>query len=165
MTRLRRNEQGLATLHWVGIVLVVLTVLVLIPQVRAVIDVLYENLVGKNNVGPDGEPQPGVLVRGIIVGVGSFLVFVGSIYLINYTNLGRRLAFLVTGASFFGTMGLIGLLYSVYAPRGLRPANLEGLNAFELRILPGALMLGSFILFAVFITALHRYETEQVEAA
>ncbi|NIS29967.1 MAG: sugar transferase, partial [Actinobacteria bacterium] len=49
----------------------------------------------------------------------------------------------MTGASFFGTMALIGLLYSVYAPRGLRPANLEGLNAFELRILPGALMLGS----------------------
>ncbi|HSG79369.1 MAG TPA: hypothetical protein VLD62_07315 [Acidimicrobiia bacterium] len=165
MSRLRRDERGLATLHWVGIVLVVLTVLVLIPQVRNVIDVLYENLVGKNNVGPDGEPRPGVLVRGIIVGIGSFLVFVGSIFLLNYTNLGRRLAFLVTGSSFFGTMGLIGLLYSLYSPRGIRPANLEGLNAFELRILPGALMIGSFILFAMFVTALHRYETEQVEAA
>ncbi|MDX1690965.1 MAG: hypothetical protein R3290_08085 [Acidimicrobiia bacterium] len=165
LRRLRDDERGLTRLQWLGIVLAVLTVLSLIPQFRAVIDVLYEELVGKNNVGPDGEPQPGVLVRGIIVGVGSFLVFVGSIFLITYTNLGRRLAFLVTGAGFFGFMFVIGLLYSLYAPRGLRPANLEGLNAWELRILPGALMLGSLILFFMFLTALHRLETEQTEAA
>ena len=60
---------------------------------------------------------------------------------------------------------IIGIFYSLYAPRGIRPTNLEGLNAFDLRILPMALLLGSLILFFMFLTALHRYEAEQVEAA
>jgi len=154
------ERRRLSALHWLGIVAAAVVVLVLIPQVRAVIDVAYENLVGKDNVGPDGEPAPGVLVRGIIVAVGSLAVFVGVIYLINYTNLGRRLAFLVTGAAFFGFLAVVGLLYSLYAPRGLRPESIAGLNAFELRILPGALMLGSLILFAMFLVALDRYESE-----
>jgi hypothetical protein len=161
MRALRRDERGLGALQWIGIVLAVLVLLSLIPQFRAAIDVLYENLVGKNNVGPNGEPQPGVLVRGIIVAVSSMVVFVGSILLINSTNLGRRLAFLVTGATFFGFMAVIGLLYSLYAPRGLRPESLEGLNAFQIRILPGAMMIGSLILFAMFLTAMNRYEAEQ----
>ncbi len=163
LRRIHRDERGLSTLEKIGIVTAILTLAVLIPQVRAAIDVLYETLVGKNNIGPDGEPQPGVLVRGIIVGVGSFVVFVGSVFLVNYTNLGRRLAFLVTGATFFGFLAIVGLLYTMYAPRGLRPTLLEGLNAFEIRILPGALMLASFILFVMFVAAMSRYEAEQAE--
>jgi hypothetical protein len=104
-----------------------------------------------------------VLVRGIIVAVASFAVFIGAIFVVNYTNLGRRLAFLVTGASFFGFMAVVGLLYTLYAPRGVRPASIEGLNAFEAKILPLALMLGSLILFAMFIVALNRYEEERQE--
>lgn len=157
---MRRDQRGLSSLEWLGIVTAILTLAVLIPQVRAAIDVMYETLVGKNNVGPNGEPQPGVLMRGIIVGVGSLAVFAGSIFLITFTNLGRRLAFLVTGASFFGFMAIVGVLYMVYAPRGIRPELLEGLNAFELRILPGAMMLGSFILFVMFVAAMSRYEAE-----
>ncbi|MEE8498800.1 MAG: hypothetical protein V3S62_09715 [Acidimicrobiia bacterium] len=159
--RIRSDERGLSTLEWIGVVTAVLVLVMLVPQIRSALDVLYENLVGKNNVGPDGEPQPGVLVRGIIVGVGSLVVFVGSIWLINYTNLGRRLAFLITGASFFGFLAIVGLLYTLYAPRGLRPTLVEGLNAFQLRILPGALMLGSLILFVMFVAAMSRYEAEQ----
>jgi hypothetical protein len=157
------STRRLSALHWLGIVAAVVVLATLIPQVRAVIDVAYENLVGKNNVGPDGEPAPGVLVRGIIVAAGSLLAFVGTIYFINFTNLGRRLAFLVIGAAFFGFMAVVGLLYSLYAPRGLRPESTAGLNAFELRILPGALTLGSLILFAMFIVALNRYEEEHGE--
>lgn len=159
--RIRSDERGLSALEWIGIVTAVLILAMLIPQIRAGLDVLYENLVGKNNVGPDGEPQPGVLVRGIIVGVGALAVFAGSIWLINYTNLGRKLAFLITGASFFGFLAIVGLLYTLYAPRGLRPTLVEGLNAFQLRILPGALMLGSLILFVMFVAAMSRYEAEQ----
>jgi hypothetical protein len=161
LTRLHRDEQGLSTLEKIGIVTAILTLAVLIPQVRAAIDVFYETLVGKNNIGPDGEPQPGVLVRGIIVGIGSFVVFVGSVFLVNYTNLGRRLAFLVTGATFFGFLSIVGLLYTIYAPRGLRPTLLEGLNAFEIRILPIGMMLASLILFVMFVAAMSRYEAEQ----
>ena len=158
--RLRTDERGISSFEWLGIVVAILILLSLIPQFRALLDVFYENLVGKNNIGPDGEPAPGVLVRGIIVGVTSFVVFVGAVYFITYTNLGKRLAFLVTGAAFFGFMAIVGLLYSLYAPRGLRPASIEGLNSFQLRILPGALMLGSLILFAMFVVALNRYDQE-----
>jgi hypothetical protein len=163
MRRLRDGERGLGKLEWIGIVLAVLVLLSLIPQFRAAVDVVYENLVGKHNVGPDGEPAPGVFVRGVIVALSAIVVFVGAIFLINFTNLGRRLAFLVTGASFFGFMAIVGLFYALYAPRGIRPESLEGLNAFELRILPGALMIGSLILFAMFLTALNRYEAEQAD--
>ena len=159
--RIRSDERGLSALEWIGVVTAVLILAVLVPQIRAALDVMYENLVGKNNVGPDGEPQPGVLVRGIIVGVGSLVVFAGSIWLLAYTNLGRRLAFLISGASFFGFLAIVGLLYTIYAPRGLRPTLVEGLNAFQLRILPGALMLGSLILFVMFVAAMSRYEAEQ----
>jgi len=159
--RTRSDERGLSTLEWIGIVTAVLVLAALIPQVRSAIDMLYENLVGKNNVGPDGESQPGVLVRGIIVGVGALAVFAGSIWLLNYTNLGRRLAFLITGAAFFGFMAIVGLLYTIYAPRGLRPTLVDGLNAFQLKILPGALMLASLILFVMFVAAMSRYEAEQ----
>ncbi len=154
--RIRSDERGLSALEWIGVVTAVLILAVLVPQIRAALDVMYENLVGKNNVGPDGEPQPGVLVRGIIVGVGSLVVFAGSIWLLAYTNLGRRLAFLISGASFFGFLAIVGLLYTIYAPRGLRPTLVEGLNAFQLRILPGALMLGSLILFVMFVAAMSR---------
>lgn len=159
--RIRSDERGLSALEWIGIVTAVLILAILVPQIRAALDVMYENLVGKNNVGPDGEPQPGVLVRGIIVGVGSLAVFVGSIWLLAYTNLGRKLAFLISGASFFGFLAIVGLLYTIYAPRGLRPTLVEGLNAFQLRILPGAFMLGSLILFVMFVAAMSRYEAEQ----
>jgi hypothetical protein len=164
ITRLRSDERGLTSLEWIGVVTAILVLAVLIPQVRAAIDVMYENLVGKNNIGANGEPQPGVLVRGIIVGLGSLAVFAGSIWLVNYTNLGRRLAFLVTGATFFGFLAIVGLLYSIYAPRGVRPTSLEGLNAFQIRILPVAMMLGSFILFVMFVAAMSRYEAEQGSA-
>ncbi|MFH2071735.1 MAG: hypothetical protein ABIJ75_02665 [Actinomycetota bacterium] len=163
--RLRTDGRGISTFQWLGIAATVLVLLSLIPQFRALLDVAYEHLVGKNNLGPDGQPAPGVLVRGIIVGVTSLVVFVGSIFFINFTNLGKRLAFLVTGAAFFGFMAMVGLFYSLYAPRGLRPASIEGLNAFQLRILPGALMLGSLILFAMFVTALSRYDQEQTDSA
>ena len=159
--RIRSDERGLSALEWIGVVTAVLILAMLVPQIRAALDVMYENLVGKNNVGPDGEPQPGVLVRGIIVGVSSLVVFAGSIWLLAYTNLGRRLAFLISGASFFGFLAIVGLLYTIYAPRGLRPTLVEGLNAFQLRILPGALMLGSLILFVMFVAAMSRYEAEQ----
>ena len=77
----------------------------------------------------------------------------------------KSIAFLVTGATFFGFMAIVGLLYTMYAPRGLRPTLLEGLNAFEVKILPGALMIGSFILFVMFVAAMSRYDAERAEAA
>jgi len=161
--RVRADDRGLTKLEWLGVVLAVFVLLSMVPQFRHMLDSAYEHLVGKNNVDAIGNPAPGVLVRGIVVGVASIMVFAGAIFLINYTNLGRRLAFLTTGAAFFGFLAIVGLLYTMYAPRGVRPTLVAGLNAFQLRILPGAMMLGSLILFAMFVAALSRYEAEQGE--
>lgn len=155
------DERGLGKLEWLGVFLTVFVLLSMVPQFRAALDVAYETLVGKNNVDAAGNPAPGVLVRGIIVGVSSLAIFWGSVFLITYTNLGRRLAFLVSGAAFFGFLAVVGMLYTIYAPRGLRPTLIDGLNAFQIRILPGALMFGSLLLFAMFVAALSRYEAEQ----
>lgn len=159
--RIRHDERGLTRLEWLGLVIAAFVLLSLVPQFRHALDWGYEHLVGKNNVDAAGNPAPGVLVRGIIVGVTSVAVFAGTIFLIGYTNLGRRLAFLVTGAAFFGFLAIVGLLYTLYAPRGLRPALIEGLNSFQLRILPGALMVASLILFAMFVAAMARLEQQE----
>ncbi len=102
-----------------------------------------------------------LLFTGILLTLGAVLTFYGTIYLLNYTNLGKRLAILVVGAGTFGWMTINSVLFVLYAPRGPRPVNFEGLNAFEIRIIPGAFALGSAILFAMFLLALQRYETDQ----
>jgi hypothetical protein len=99
-----------------------------------------------------------VVFRGLFVVVGSVVIFLGSVYAILYTNLGKKLGFLVSGAGFFGWTTINSLLFVLYAPRGPRPAVIDGLNAFEVRIIPLAFMLGSAILFAMFLVALSRME-------
>ena len=42
-----------------------------------------------------------------------------------------------------------------------RQASIEGLNGFEIRIVPITFLLASVILFAMFLIALNRYESEQ----
>lgn len=105
-----------------------------------------------------------LFVTGIILTVASFVIFFGSIYLLNYTNLGKKLAFLVTGAGIFGWNTIGSLLFVLYAPRGPRPENIEGLNAFEIRIIPIAYTLVSFILFVMFVVAMNQYEESQERA-
>ncbi len=105
-----------------------------------------------------------LFVTGIILTIASVLLFYGSIYLFNYTNLGKRLGFLVTGAATFGWMAITSLLFVIYAPRGPKPDNIEGLNAFEVRVIPITFLLVSLVLFLVFLVALHQYEEAQEEA-
>lgn len=102
-----------------------------------------------------------LFVTGIILTLVSVLLFYGSIYLFNYTNLGKRLGFLVTGAATFGWMSITSLLFVIYAPRGPKPDNIEGLNAFEIRVIPITFLLVSLVLFFVFLVALHQYEEAQ----
>lgn len=99
-----------------------------------------------------------LFVTGIILTVAAVGLFYGSIYLFNHTNLGKRLALLVTGAAVFGWMTITSLLFVIYAPRGPKPDNIEGLNAFEIRVIPITYLLVSFVLFLVFLVALHQYE-------
>lgn len=162
--RIHHDERGLTKLEWLGVILAVFILLSLIPQFRAGLADVYDWMVGRDNVDAAGNPAQGVLVRGLIVAVGSLAAFVGPIWLITSTNLGNRISFLITGASFFGFLAIVGLLYTLYAPRGLRPVLLEGLDSFQIRILPGALTIGSMILFAMFVAALSRLEAEQEES-
>lgn len=99
-----------------------------------------------------------LFVTGIILTVAAVLLFYGSIYLFNYTNLGKRLGFLVTGAAVFGWLTITSLLFVIYAPRGPKPDNIEGLNAFEIRVIPITYFLVTLVLFLVFLVALHQYE-------
>ncbi|MDH3261865.1 MAG: sugar transferase [Acidimicrobiia bacterium] len=100
-------------------------------------------------------------VTGVLLTLAAIAVFFGTIYLLNWTNLGKKLGFLVVGAATFGWTSINSLLFVLYAPRGPRPADFEGLNAFEIRIIPLTFMLASLILFAMFLTALNRFEEEQ----
>jgi hypothetical protein len=105
-----------------------------------------------------------LLVTGIVLTIASVLVFYGTMYVLNYTNLGKKLAFLVVGAGVTGWWTINSLLFVLYAPRGPRPADIEGLNAFEIRIIPLTYMLVSAILFAMFLVALQQYEDTQERA-
>jgi len=102
-------------------------------------------------------------ITGIIMFIGSLVVFFGSTLLITATNLGKRLGFLVVGAATFGWGIINSILFVLYAPRGPKPAEIEGLNAFEIRILPLTFLIGSTILFVMFVLAFNRYEQEKIE--
>ena len=156
----RRNEAGLSRLEWLGIVAGVLSLLAMIPFVREAM----ADLVGMifNQRDEAGEVTAfSQMMRGIGITIGSILTFMGSAWLILMTNLGKRLAFLVTGAATMGWMIIGSMLFIVYAPRGVRPANLEGLNALQIRIPAIAMTLGSAVLFVMFVLALDRYERDE----
>jgi hypothetical protein len=106
-----------------------------------------------------------LFVTGIILTIAAILLFYGSIYLFNYTNLGKRLGFLVTGAAVFGWLTITSMLFVVYAPRGPKPDDIEGLNAFEIRIIPITYLLVSLVLFLAFLVALHQYEEVQEKSS
>ena len=42
-----------------------------------------------------------LVIRGLFVVIGSVLIFYGGVYLILYTNLGKKLGFLVSGVALF----------------------------------------------------------------
>jgi hypothetical protein len=102
-----------------------------------------------------------LFVTGIILFLASVAVFYGSIFLITFTNVGKRLAFLITGAGVSGWLAINSLLFVLYAPRGPRPENIEGLNAFEIRIIPLTYMIVSAIIFVAFLVGLKQYEEIQ----
>ncbi len=141
------DERGLTKLEWAALGLTLVSLLMFIPQVRGPIGELYDDLIWSKTAP-----------RGYLIGIGSFIIFGGSVFLLLYTNLGLRLGFLISGAGLSGIGAISGLLFVLYAPRGPRPADLEGLNAFQIRIMPGAMMIGSAILFAMFLAALSRLE-------
>ncbi len=157
--RLRSDEAGLSTLEKVGVAGVIITIIAFIPPARGLIGDAYDAIFKRRDAS--GEISAfSIAARGILITVTALLAFVGTGILILYTNVGKRLAFLITGAAVFGWMVIGSILFVVYAPRGIRPTSLEGLNAFQMRIPAIALTVGSAILFVMFVLALDRYEKE-----
>ncbi len=160
--RLVKDERGLSALEWFGLFAAIVSIIVFIPAVRSVLAAAFDATLGQKDDNGD-LTGTAIALRGILITIVSIVSFIGTGYLLLYTNLGNRLAFLVTGAATFGWLIVGSMLFVVYAPRGLRPANLEGLNAFQIRIPAIALTLASAILFLMFVAALDRYEKEQPE--
>ena len=157
---LRRDESGLSKLEFVGLLAFIVSMLALIGPLRVwaidVIGIVFDQ------VDPDtGELNDfSVAMRGFAIVGSSVIVFIGSGWLLLWTNLGRRLAFLLTGAATFGWLVINGILFVVYAPRGIRPENLEGLNALQVRLPAMAMTAGSIVLMLMFLVALSRYESD-----
>ncbi|MGI9528456.1 MAG: hypothetical protein ACR2NG_02000 [Acidimicrobiia bacterium] len=158
--RMRSEETGLSTLEWLGILAFIASILAMIPFTReAIVDAVG---VVFNQRDPDtGEISDfSEAMRGFGIAIASVVVFIGSGFFLLFTDVGRRLAFLLTGAATFGWLIINGVLFIVYAPRGVRPENLEGLNAFQIRLPAIALTLGALVLFSMFAVALSRYEAD-----
>ena len=158
-----RSEQGLSTLEALGLVAFVVSLLAMIPFVREfavnAIGVVFNQVDEETGHINDFSTA----MRGIAIAAGSVLVFIGSLWLVLWTDVGKRLSFLLTGAAVFGWLVINGILFIVYAPRGIRPENLEGLNAFQMRLPSIALTVGSLVILLMFLVALARYEADTAE--
>lgn len=106
-----------------------------------------------------------LMFTGIVLTAATFVVFFGSGYLLLYTNLGKRLGFLIAGAGVFGWLTINGLLFVLFTSLGPRPASVEGLNAWEIRLIPVTWMVVSAIVFAGFLAALNRLDDEEAAEA
>lgn len=162
MRRPINDERGLSTLEWLGLLGMIFILLGMIPFVREA----GQDLVGQiyNRHDEAGNLTDfSVMMRGVTIAGGAVVVFVGSIWLVVATDVGGRLSFLIIGAAAFGWLAIGGLLFVVYAPRGIRPEDIEGLNALQIRVPAIAMAVGSFILFVMFVLALDRYEKDAEE--
>jgi hypothetical protein len=163
LRRLRSEESGLSQLELLGLIAFVVSLLAMVPFVREFV----VNAIGVvfNQTDPDTGHinEFSTAMRGFAIAAGAVLVFIGSGWFLIWTDMGKRLAFLLTGSATFGWLVINGILFVVYAPRGIRPENLEGLNALQMRLPAIAMTLGSLVLFTMFAVALHRYEADAVD--
>ncbi|TDI54465.1 MAG: hypothetical protein E2O95_01280 [Acidobacteria bacterium] len=154
------DESGLSKLEALGLFLFIVSLLSLFGPIRE-FAVNSIGIVFDQRDADTGELTDfSVAARGFGIVFGAIVVFVGFAWVVLWTDLGKRLSILVAGAGVFGWLVINGFLFVVYAPRGIRPENLEGLNAMEVRIPAIAMTAVAFILFLMFLTALSRYESD-----
>lgn len=157
---LRRDESGLTKLEALGLFAFVASLLSIVGPVREFVIDLIGVVFGQTDPDTGLPNEFSTAMRGFVIVGGAIIVFIGSGWLLLWTNLGKRLSFLLIGAATFGWLVINGLLFVVYAPRGIRPANLEGLNAIQTRLPAIAMTAASLVLFLMFFTALNRYEAD-----
>ena len=162
-TRRLQGDAGLNTLEKIGVLSLIVVVLAFIPIVRGLMADVWDSIF-KQTDDSGHLTDFSIAAKGILITVVSVGAFVGTGWLILSTNVGRRLGFLITGAATFGWMVIGSMLFVVSAPRGLRPRDLEGLNAWEMRVPAIAITLASLIIFLMFIVALDNYEREGADA-
>jgi hypothetical protein len=159
---MRRDERGLSTLEWIGLLGLIAVILAMIPFVREtaqdLVGVLYDR---RDEAGELTDFS--VTMRGVTITLAAVVTFIGSAWLVLATDVGTRLSFLVVGVAAFGWLTISGILFVVYAPRGIRPSDIEGLNALQVRVPAIAMAIGAFILFVMFLLALDRYEADAPE--
>ncbi len=160
LRRLAGCERGLGTLEIIGLIAMIALLLALIPFVREAVQDVIGAVFNRRDEATGEVTDFSQLMRGVVFVVGAVFLFIGAGWLILATNVGKHLAFLITGSAVFGWLTLSGILFVVFAPRGIRPADLEGLNAFQIRVPAIALAVGAFILFVMFVMALDRYERD-----
>jgi len=160
LRRLSQGERGLGTLEILGLIAMIALLLAMIPFVREAVQEIIGAVFNRRDDTTGEVTDFSQLMRGIFFTVGAVFLFIGAGWLILSTNVGKHLAFLIAGSAVFGWLTLSGVLFVVYAPRGIRPSNLEGLNAFQIRVPAIAMALGAFILFVMFVMALDRYERD-----
>ena len=158
--RVTRSERGLGALEILGLIAMIALLLAMIPFVREAVQDIVGAVFNRRDDATGEITDFSQMMRGIFLVAGAVFVFVGAGWLILSTNVGKHLAFLITATAVFGWLTLSGILFVVYAPRGIRPSNLEGLDAFQIRVPAIALALGAFILFVMFVMALDRYERD-----
>jgi len=156
----RREESGLSKLETAGLIAFAISLLAMIPAVRDFGVNAIGTVFGQIDEDTGHVNDFSLAMRGIAITIGAVVVFMGSGWMVMWTNLGKRLAFLLAGAATFGWLVINGLLFVVYAPRGIRPANLEGLSALQMRLPAIAMTLASLVLFLMFTVALTRFEAD-----
>lgn len=159
--RIQREESGITKLETLGLISFVAALLSMVPAVREFVVGLIGIVFGQMDPETGHPNEFSTFTRGVAIVTGAILVFIGSGWFLLWTNLGKRLSFLLTGAATFGWLVINGVLFIVYAPRGVRPENLEGLNSIQVRLPAIAMTAGSVVLFIMFYIALHRYETDE----
>ena len=121
---MRRDERGLSTLEWIGLLGLIAVILAMIPFVRETVQdlvgVLYDR---RDDAGELTDFS--VIMRGVTITLAAVAVFIGSAWLVLATDVGTRLSFLVVGVAAFGWLTISGIMFVVYAPRGIRPSDID----------------------------------------
>ncbi|RPI25379.1 MAG: hypothetical protein EHM57_01600 [Actinobacteria bacterium] len=155
------TQRGVGKLEVLGIVFAIAFLLAMIPLVRETAADVIGFFFDQRDAVTGERTTLSTALLGIAITIAAVLTFIGAGYLLLWTNLGAKLAFLVIGTVTMGWLTINGVLFIVFAPRGIRPEDLEGLNAIQMRVPAIAMTLGALVLFVMFMVALDRYEAEE----